>query len=88
MSVRATSGHAAERSGGAADEPMRKTGRRGPRIPRVTVTDPRITVVESSEPVDSAALDTAITLFIKWAIRAHESASPANTEAPEAPIDH
>lgn len=63
-------------------------GRRAPRTPRVTVTDPRITVVESLEPADPAALDTAITLFVKWAIRAHESANPANREAPEAPTDH
>ena len=63
-------------------------GDRTPRTPRVTVNDPRITVVEGSEPVDSAALDTAIMLFVKWAVRAHESASPANTVAPEAPIDH
>jgi hypothetical protein len=54
----------------------------------VTVTDPNITVVESAEPADSAALDTAITLFVKWAIRAHETANPAATEAPEAPTDH
>ena len=62
--------------------------RRAPRAPRVTVTDPRITVVESLEPADPAALDTAITLFVKWAIRAHESANPANREAPEAPTNH
>ena len=51
---------------------------------RVTVTDPSIAVVESVELADPAALDTAITLFVKWAIRAHESATP---EAPEAPTD-
>ena len=85
MRARPVSGHAAEWSGGAADEAMRKTDCLVPRTPRVKVTDPRITVVEGPEPVDPAALDTAITLFVKWAIRAHESASYANTVAPEAP---
>jgi len=49
------------------------------------VTDPHIAVVESPEPADPAALNTAMTMFVKWAIRAHESANP---EAPEAPTDH
>ena len=85
MSVRAASSHAAERSVGAAEEATPKTGHHAPRTPRVTVTDPNIAIVENAEPADRAALDTAITLFVKWAIRAHESANP---EAPEAPTDH
>ena len=72
----------------AVGEATLKTGRHAPRTPRVTVTDPRITMVEGLEPADPAVLDTAITLFVKWAIRAHESANPATTEAPEAPTDH
>ena len=88
MSARAANGQSAERSGGAAEEATPKTGRRAPRTPRVTVTDPRITVVESAELAEPAALDTAIALFVKWAIRARDSASPANPEAPEAPTDH
>jgi len=51
----------------------------------VTVDDPKIAVVGSVESADPAALDAAITLFVKWAIRAHESANP---ESPEAPTDH
>jgi len=70
------------------EESKNKTGRRAPRTPRVTVTHPKMTVVESPEVADSAALDTAITLFVKWAIRAHKNANPANPEAPEAPADH
>ena len=58
-------------------------GRRAPRTPRVTVTDPRITVVEGPEAADAAALDTAITLFVKWAIRAHEPADSVATEGGE-----
>jgi len=54
----------------------------------VTVTDPRIVVVESRESADTAALDAAFTLFVKWAIRAHEKADRPNPEAPEAPTDH
>ena len=88
MSSRRTNEHPGEPGRGGAENAVRQTGRRAPRTPRVTVTDPRIVVVESLEVADTAALDTAITLFVKWAIRAHESASPANTEAPEAPTDH
>ena len=88
MSSRRTNEHPGEPGRGGAENAVRRTGRRAPRTPRVTVTDPRIVVVESLEVADTAALDTAITLFVKWAIRAHESASPANTEAPEAPTDH
>jgi len=70
------------------EESKNKTGRHAPRTSRLTVADPLITVVESPEPADSAALDTAMKLFVKWAIRAHKSANPANPEAPEAPSDH
>ena len=88
MSSRRTNEHPGEPGRGGAENAVRRTGRRAPRTPRVTVTEPRITVVESAEPADPAALDTAITLFVKWAIRAHEYANPPVTEAPEAPIDH
>ena len=85
------SGRHLEASGASGEQPRAhsaKTGRHAPRTPRVTVTHPQMTVVESAEQADRAALDTAITLFVKWAIRAHERANPAVTEAPEAPTDH
>ena len=88
MSGRGANRCSGEQRCGAAEEATRRTGRHAPRTPRVTVTEPRITVVEGPEVSDLAALDTAMKLFVKWAIRAHESASPANTEAPEAPTDH
>ena len=88
MSARAANGHAAESRCSAVEETKNRTGRHAPRTPRVTVTDPRIAVVESTEVADAAALATAITLLVKWAIRAHEFANPTNPEAPEAPTDH
>jgi len=88
VSVRATSGRAAERSGGAADEATRKTGRHAPRTPRATVTDPHITVVEGPEPVDPASLNAAVSQFVKWAIRALGSANPPRAEVPEAATAH
>ena len=88
MSARGTQEHAGTSRCSAVEETKNRTGRRAPRTPRVTVTDPNIAVVESAEPADRGALDAAITLFVKWAIRAHESASPANPEALEAPTDH
>ncbi len=72
----------------AVEETKNKTGRRAPRTPRVTVTDPRIAVVESSEMADPGALDAALELLVKWALRAQKYAHPAATEAPEAPSDH
>lgn len=87
-----SAGGAQERTGmphcGAIKQTDSKTGRHAPRTPRVTVTDPDIAVVESQEAADTAALGTAITMFVKWAIRAHESANSTNPEAPEAPTDH
>ena len=80
--------HPGEPGRGGGESAVRRTGRHAPRTPRVPVTNPQMTVVESAEATDTAALDTAITLFVKWAIRAHESANPANPEAPEAPTDH
>ena len=52
------------------------------RTPRVLVTDPLITVVESPEVADPAALDDALVLLVKWAVGAHKRAHPAATEAP------
>jgi len=37
----------------------------------VVVTDPRIVVVESSTAADPAALDDALELLVRWAVRAH-----------------
>ena len=88
MSARRSKEHADERRSSAGEKEKNKTGRHAPRTPRVTVTDPNIAVVESAEPADPAALDTAIALFVKWAIRAHEPADSATNEAPEAPTDH
>lgn len=69
----------------AGGEATHKTGRHAPRTPRVTVTHPQMTVVESAEPADRAALDTAITLFVKWAIRARAKADPPSAEVSEVP---
>ena len=88
MSARRANEHSGEPGRGGAEDAVRRTGRHAPRTPRVTVTDPNIAVVENAGFADPAALDTAITLFVKWAIRAHESANPADPEAPEAPTDH
>jgi len=85
VSSRRTHEHLGEPGRGGAEDDVRRTGRHAPRTPRVTVTHPRIRVVEGQELADPAALDTAMKLFVKWAIRAHESANPANPEAPEAP---
>ena len=88
MSARGTQEHAGTSRCSAIEETENKTGRRAPRTPRVVVTNPRISVLESQEPADRAALDAAIRLFVKWATRAHELANPAATEAPEGPTDH
>jgi len=85
VSARCTHEHPGEPGRGNTKDATRKTGRHAHRTPRITVTDPKMTVVESAEPANSAALATAMRLFVKWAIRAHESANP---EAPEAPTDH
>jgi|GEM_PF-3525490 len=37
----------------------------------VIVEHPRITVIESSETTDPCALEDALELFVRWAIRAH-----------------
>jgi hypothetical protein len=52
------------------------------RAPRVLVAEPRMTPVESSEATDPTALDSALELLVKWAIRAHERGHPAATKAP------
>lgn len=88
MTARGTQERAGTPRCSAIEERENKTGRRAPRTPRVTVTHPQRTVVESQESADAAALDAAITLFVTWAIRTHETANPADTEAPEAPTDH
>jgi hypothetical protein len=57
-------------------------GHRTRRTPRVLVTDPLLTVVESPEAADPTALDDALELFVRWAVRAHKRGRPAATEAP------
>ena len=52
------------------------------RAPRILVTDPRIAVVESPEAADPAALDAALELLVKWAVRAHGRGHLAANQAP------
>lgn len=37
------------------------------------VAHPRITVVQSAEEADPAALDDVLEILVKWAIRAHQA---------------
>ena len=66
------------RTRGAPEE----SGRGARRTARVVVADPRIVVVESPEAADPTALDDALELLVKWAVRAHKRGRPAATEAP------
>ncbi len=52
------------------------------RTPRVLVTDPLLTVVEGPEAADPTALDDALELLVRWAVRARKRGRPAATEAP------
>ena len=47
----------------------------------VVIADPRITVVESTETADRAALDDALELLVKWAVRARMRRESASVEA-------
>ena len=47
--------------------------RRAPRTPRVTVPDPRVSLVESPESSDPAALLFALELLARWALRARHA---------------
>ena len=75
-------------SGASEDESCRtrgapeESGRRARRTPRVVVMNPRITVVEGPDTADPAALDAALELLVKWAVRAHKRGHPAASEAP------
>ena len=88
MSARGSNKRAGTSRHSVVEDTRHKTGRHAPRTPRVTVTHPQMTITEGAKSADPAALNTAITLFVKWAIRAHEHSSHANPEAPEAPTDH
>ena len=63
-------------------------GHQTPRTRRATVSDPHITVVEGPELVDPAVLNAAVSLFVKWAIRALGTANPPSAEVPEAATAH
>ena len=52
----------------AAKAPPRRT-----RDAAVTIEDPRITVVESPNEADPGAIQDALELLVKWAVRAHRS---------------
>lgn len=57
------------------------------------VTDPRITVVESADTADPAALNDALELLVKWAVRAsaqglpHECATGSLSGRPPVPSE-
>jgi len=63
-----------------------------PRDPRrrrnaaMVITDPHIVVAESATVADPAALDDALELFVRWAVRAHGRWHPveAKAQTPEA----
>lgn len=45
------------------------------------VAHPRITVVQSAEEADPAALDDVLEILVKWAIRAHQAHCPVADDA-------
>ncbi len=70
------------RDGCRARRTREESGRGARRTPRVLVVDPDIIVVESPEAADPTALDDALELFVRWAVRAHKHGRPAATETP------
>jgi hypothetical protein len=58
----------------------------GGRVHRaVVVEEPRIIVLESDEAADPSALDDALELLVKWAVRAciHDDAASAEAAIPQ-----
>ena len=48
----------------------------------VVIEDPRIVVVESATVANPAAVDGALELLVKWAVRAHKLGHPVPAGAP------
>jgi hypothetical protein len=74
------------KTGRGKDDP----GARPSRPATTRVTEPRLTVVEGTEPADPAALDEALGLLVTWAIRAHEAQQgrcPATDDSVTCEID-
>jgi hypothetical protein len=47
----------------------------------VVIADPHLLVVESSDHADPGAIEDALELLVKWAIRAQRRSDPASGEA-------
>ena len=71
------------KAGRGKDDP----GARPSRPATTRVTEPRLTVVEGSDPADPAALEEALGLLVTWAIRAHRERCPAADDSVTYEID-
>jgi hypothetical protein len=52
------------------------------------VAHPRITVVQSAEEADPAALDDVLEILVKWAIRAHQARGSGADDAVSGDVGH
>ena len=67
-----------------ASSPVDHVPRRTRRNAAVVVADPHIVVVEGPEKSDPGALDDALNLFVKWAIRSLTHGESPSEDTPTA----